>query len=218
MTTVRAHPRRVPASSKNPSGFTIVDKHPRRIQGATLTANDLKEVAKQYRHDGLIYPSPNDLNYPAGNTYDELIAIWVDYFNAKYPPVSPNAPRSPDVVKALIASESGFDIDPPGNKLAIGIAQITPTTLKALQDADGEAKDFIFKDIRQKDLKDPEVGIPLAVRWLMRKRATATSKLGRQPNTEELILEYKGLLRSKTPLKQKSLSVFKEKYGKLIRK
>ena len=159
VTTVRAHTRRVPASSKNPSGFTIVDKHPRRIQGATLTANDLREVAKQYRHDGLIYPSPNDLNYLAGNTYDELIAIWVDYFNAKYPPVSPNAPLSPDVVKALID-----------------------------------------------------------VRWLMRKRATATSKLGRQPNTEELILEYKGLLRSKTPLKQKSLSVFKEKYGKLIRK
>src|SRR5690606_19727027 len=96
---------------------------------------------------------------------------WTDYFNKKFkadPPVDPN------VVKALIASESSFNPHPRSNrKIALGIAQITKTTLKILQDPDGEAKEFIFKDIRQKDLKDPYISIPMAVRWLHRKRETA---------------------------------------------
>ncbi|MCB0349721.1 MAG: hypothetical protein KDD38_00975 [Bdellovibrionales bacterium] len=40
-------------------------------------------------------------------------------------------------------------------KIALGIAQITKKTLKILKDTNGESKDFIFKGIRQKDLKDP---------------------------------------------------------------
>ncbi len=42
-----------------------------------------------------------------------------------------------------------------------GIAQITKSTLKILQDPEGETKDFIFKKIRQKDLKDPRSPSPL---------------------------------------------------------
>lgn len=91
--------------------------------------------------------------------------MWTDYFNKKF---NSNPPLDPDVVKALIASESGFRLDPKENKIAFGIAQITKPTFKILQAPDGETKDFIFKKIRQKDLKDPNIAIPLAVRWLHR--------------------------------------------------
>ena len=92
---------------------------------------------------------------------------------------------------------------------------ITTSTLKILQDPNGEAKDFLFKDIRQKDLYDPEIAIPLATRWLFRKKATATNRLGRSPTTEELILEYKGLLPSKTKFHDNALQKFKFIYEKL---
>lgn len=123
-----------------------------------------------------------------------------------------------DVVKALIASESGFRVDPPGNKKAFGIIQITPSTLKIVQDPKGEAKEFIFNKIRKKDLKNPDVAIPIGVRWIFRKRAMAVGKLGKVPTHEEIVLEYKGLLKSKTGLKDKAFNVYKEHYDLLKKK
>lgn len=46
---------------------------------------------------------------------------------------------------------------------ALGIAQITPETYKIVQDPNGEVKEFIFKNLRKKDLKDPSIAIPIAV-------------------------------------------------------
>jgi len=211
VTPVRTHPRHVAISRKNPTGITIVDWHLRRVPGSTLTASELKEIAKLYHRAGLIYPGSHDLKCRDGNKYNELTAIWVDYFNKKYPVSPPLMPLDPDVVKALIGSESDFKTDP-SNPKAIGIAQITRDTLKYLQDPEGEAKDFLFKDIRQQDLKDPDIAIPLATRWLFRKRETAASKLGREPTDEELILEYKGLLKSKTDYQKSALKKFRENY------
>lgn len=84
-----------------------------------------------------------------------------------------------------------------------------------MQDPIGEAKEFIFTNIRQKDLKNPSVAIPMAVRWIQRKKETAKSKLSREPSAEEIILEYKGMLKSKTDLKAKALKNFRENYEKL---
>ncbi|MGE0632444.1 MAG: transglycosylase SLT domain-containing protein [Pseudobdellovibrionaceae bacterium] len=115
-------------------------------------------------------------------------------------------------------SESGFREDPPENKIAFGIAQITPETFKALQDPKGEVKDFIFNDIRKKDLKNPNIAIPMAIRWLFRKKRLAEGKLGRGATAEEIILEYKGLLKSKSDEKKRALKNFKENYDKLKNK
>ena len=213
ITTVREHPRHVPVSRKNPGGITIVDQHPRRLSGTYLDAEEIESIFKSYDRKGLAYPTSGRLKeYENSDEYDELIAIWADYFNKKF---DADPPLDVDVIKALIASESGFDIDPSGNKIAFGIAQITGETLKVLQDPTGEAKDFIFKKIRQKDLKNPNIAIPMAVRWLFRKKATAASKLTREPTAEELVLEYKGLLKSKTDYKNRALSSFRKNYGKL---
>lgn len=68
-------------------------------------------------------------------------------------------PLDPDVVKALIASESDFREDPPGNPKATGIIQITSETFANLQ--------------------NPNFNIPMGIRWLYRKKRLAEGKLDR---------------------------------------
>ena len=216
VTVVREHPLRVPVSKKNPAGITIRDRHLRRLKGTYLDATEIESIFKNYDRNGLLYPTANKLSeYKNADKYDEVIAVWTDYFNKKF---NAKPPLDPDVVKALIASESGFRTDPPENKTAIGITQITKDTLKIMQNPNGETKDFIFRDIRQKDLKEPNIAIPMGVRWLFRKRETAMNQLKRVPDHEELILEYKGLLKSKTDYKNQALKKFREDYADLKKK
>jgi hypothetical protein len=215
---VRKHPRRVPVSPKNPSGVTVVDRHLRRISGPALEADEIREITNSRARKGLRYPAKNLLGYTDGNKYDELIAIWVDYFNEKFGVTPPYAPLDPNLVKALIASESGFRKAPRENRKAFGITQITPETLRILLDPEGEAKDFVFKGIRQKDLKDPEIAIPMGVRWIFRKKRLAEGKLGRGATPEEIILEYKGLLKSRTDYQNNALENFRKHYASLKKK
>jgi hypothetical protein len=212
VTTVKEHPRKVPVSKKNPTGITIVDKHPRRLDGTYLDRIEVVKIIKNYDLKKLIYPKSGKLNiYSDSDKYDELIAIWTDYFNKKFPS---DSLLDPDVVKALIGSESDFKLDPV-NPAAFGIAQITKETFKALQDPKGEVKEFIFTKFTLKDLKDPNVAIPMAIRWLFRKKRLAQGKLGREPSAEEIILEYKGLLKSTSKYKDKALKKFRELYALL---
>jgi hypothetical protein len=212
---VREHPMHVPVSQKNPTGMTIRDRHPRRLKGTYLDREEIESVFKTYDRKGITFPASKKLGHKNSDKYDELIAVWTDYFNKKF---NANLPLDPDVVKALIASESGFREDPPENKIAFGIAQITSETFKVLQDPKGEVKDFIFNDIRKKDLKDPNINIPMAIRWLHRKKRLAEGKLGRDATAEEIILEYKGLLKSKSDEKKRALKNCKENYDKLKNK
>ena len=212
VTTVRTHPRQVRVSRKNPAGITIVDEYLRRIPGSYLDPEEIEKTVKEYDLKDLILPTAGKLpKYKNADKYDKLIAIWTDYFNKKFK-VEPKL--DPDVIKALIGSESGFDLDP-DNPKAIGIAQITKETHKIMQDPKGETKDFLFSKIRQKDLKDPSIAIPMATRWIFRKRELAEHKLKRPPTDEEVILEYKGLLKSKSEWKNSALDSYREKYGKL---
>ncbi len=213
-TTVREHPLTVPVSEKNPTGKTIRDRHIRRLPGTDLDRGQILEVFEKYPRKGLTYPSSQKLldKYKNSDEFDDLIAVWIDYFSKKF---GAKQPLDPDSVKALIASESGFREDPKGNIIAIGITQITKKTLKILLDPKGEAKEFIFRKIRQKDLKNPEIAIPLAVRWLYRKQETARSKLGREPSREETILEYKGWLKGNSALREKGLKNYREHYEAL---
>ncbi len=197
----------------------MVDQHLRRLEGTYLDPDEINSVFKSYDRKGLLYPTAGKLvmyrNPAKADTYDEVIAVWTDYFNKK---LKANPPLDPDVVKALIASESDFRIDPAENKIAFGIAQITKKTWKIIQDPKGEAKEFIFNKIRQKDLKDPNIAIPIGVRWLLYKSERAEAKLGRSPTPEDIILEYKGLLKSKSDYKENALKKFRTAYGLLKKK
>jgi hypothetical protein len=213
-TTVRDHPLTVPVSKKNPTGKTIRDRHIRRLLGTDLNRNQIIDIIKKYNRKGLIYPTSKKLlkKYKNSDDYDDLIAVWVDYFTQKF---GSKVSLEPNSIKALIASESSFRSDPKENKVAFGITQITKQTFRILQDPKGEAKNFIFKNIRLKDLKDPEIAIPMAIRWLFRKQETAHKKLGRMPTHEEVILDYKGLLKSKTRYKKSALDNYRRHYDAL---
>lgn len=213
--TVHDHPMHVPVSKKNPTGVTIRDQHLRRLKGTYLDRKEIDPIFKNYDHKNIVYPAPKKLTLKNSDKYDEIIAVWVDYFNKKF---SADPPLDPDKVKALIASESDFIEDPPKNKKAFGIVQITPESFKALQDPKGEVKEFIFNDIRKKDLKDPSINIPMAIRWLFRKKRLAEGRLGRGADAEEIILEYKGLLKSKTSFKDSALKKFRKHYAELKKK
>ncbi len=211
ITTVRQHPRRVKPSNKNPKGITIVDQHQRRLPGTYLDEKEIYKIVNGYSFKKLKFPKPDSLDYKNGNKFDESIAVWADYFNKLFK-IDP--PLDPDMVKALIASESSFDPNA-DNGIGYGLVQITKQSLKILQDTNGEVKDFIFKDIRLKDLKNPDVSIPMGIRWLARKQDTATKKLGRKPTHDELAMEYKGLLKSKTSYQSQSFKNYKGHYERL---
>jgi hypothetical protein len=207
--TVREHPLHVPVSKKNPMGITIRDQHPRRLKGTYLDRDEIESIFKDYDRKKLIYPGK--LKVKGSEKYDELIAVWTDYFNKK---LNADPPLDPDMVKALIQSESDF-IENPKNLKATGIIQITPETFQILQDSRGEVKEFIFKDIRKKDLRDPAINIPMGIRRLYRKKRLADGKLGRAATNEDIILEYKGLLKSKSEYKESALTKYRKAYAKL---
>ena len=214
VTIVRQHSMHVPVSKKNPTGITIREKHIRNLKGTYLDSSEIENIFKNYDKKLITYPTKKALNQPNSDEFDDTIAVWCDYFNKKF---NTNPPLEPNLIKALIASESDFVMNPKNPK-ATGITQITNETLNVLQDPDGEVNDFIFKNIRKKDLKNPDIAIPMAIRWLSRKKRLAEGKLGRTASAEEIILEYKGLLKSNSKFKENAIEKFREEYGKLTKK
>lgn len=210
-TTVREHLRKVPVSKKNPNGKTLVDKHLRHIDGKFLDKKLIDEIFLNYKKENIAYPSKKKLIFPDADKYDDLIAVWVDYFNNYF---MLKEKMEPDMLKALMASESNFDPNAK-NETALGITQITKSTLKILQNLGGEAKDFVFKDISQKDLKDPSISIAMAARWLVQKRKLAAALLKRPPTSDETIMVYKGILGDKSTKANNIMKKYREYYGRL---
>lgn len=110
--TVHEHPMHVSVSKKNPTGLTIRDQHLRRLKGTYLDREEVDITFKNYDRKNLVYPASKKLEFKNSDKYDEIIAIWTDYFNKKF---NADPPLDPDIVKALIASESY----PYGRKMAI---------------------------------------------------------------------------------------------------
>jgi hypothetical protein len=107
----------------------------------------------------------------------------------------PDQPLDPNLVKALIASESNFYPEKLNNEedsnSARGLMQITNSTRKLL-DNETELKDH-YITMTKEDLNDPGVNICAGVRWLFRKREIASIvRLKRQATWLEAAEEYKG--------------------------
>ena len=84
ITSVRAHPMEVPVSEKNPTGITIRDQHLRRLPGTYLKHEDIEIVFKSRNRKGIPYPTAGKISeHKTADDYDELIAVWTDYFNTK---------------------------------------------------------------------------------------------------------------------------------------
>lgn len=196
---VITHPMHVPPSKRHPDGC-VTTRHGHCAHNPTgkdqLYPDEIKTIAACNFSKLKNLPCPNDLGFHKnGNKYDELIAGWVQYWNEV---LQPDAPLDPSLVKALIASESGFNPRMLANKnnqnSARGLSQIRNDTRKILGDEKGELKDH-YLTITREELNDPNVNICSGVRWLFWKRERASAKLGRTTTWEEGVAEYKGVLK-----------------------
>lgn len=118
------------------------------------------------------------------------------------------------MVKTLIASESTFN-PKAVNAKATGLTQITTDTLRILHDLNGETKDFVFKDIKKKDLKDPNVSLALGVRWLAYKKQYAEKILKRAASSDEVIQVYKGILNDESDTAKRIMKNYRGFHEKL---
>ena len=149
--------------------------------------------------------------------YDDLISGWTAYWNEIF---NINPPLLPNFVKALIATESHFDPKAfnPKNPKRIGPARgLTQITLQTQKELSGEIKDLKdhFVILTEEEIYDPNKNICAAIRWLFRKQETAKSRLKREPTWEEVLMEYKGKLKSKTKETVEVRKKLKEYLGKL---
>lgn len=202
-----------------PIGQHWVSRHPKNLKSGKTTDHDghcrknpskkdlLKgdEINKISQHPLFKNPpirvSSHEFDFgSAGSKYDSLISGWVAYWNDVFK-ISP--PLHPNYVKALIATESSFISKNRATNtgkhigLARGLIQITEQTHRGLKGHKNELKDHIV-DLDLDELWDPNKNIAAGVRWLFRKRATARARIKRDPTWEEVLMEYKGRLTSKT--------------------
>ena len=110
--------------------------------------------------------------------FDHYIRGWVHYWNEIF---HPSDPLDPNLVKALIASESSFkqktNISSGKNVLgrARGLMQIIDKTLNILGDHKGEMRNY-FISLSHEEIMHL-ANICAGVRWLFMKKATATERL-----------------------------------------
>jgi len=216
---VRTHPLHVPPSETRPEG-SVTTRHEHCASNPSgkdqLYPEEIQEIANQNFSNLKSKPCPIDLGYhQKGDRYDDLIAGWVQYWNDV---IKPDDPLDPNLVKALIATESGFDPNQLANKKdsnsARGLMQITNATRKILGDEKGELKDH-FLTVTKNELNDPAVNICAGVRWLFHKKTLLSSKLGRSATWLETIGSYKGTAKTTKERAKKLMEKFMGKYEEL---
>lgn len=197
---VKTHPLKVQASSKNPDGITSREGHcafnPKRNRETIvdyIEPDEIHFIAKKYFGTLTGPPKNDDLGFNNGNNYDQLIRGWTTYWNDIF---QPKDLLDPNLVKALIGSESSFYLNPkPQNagkdSMARGLIQLTDQAIKALSKPNNEIKDHYVK-ISKEETSDANMSIAAGIRWLFHKKRLASGKLGREATWEEVIAEYKG--------------------------
>ena len=224
---VKAHVVHYPPSTQHPNGFVSerrshCAKNPSKKD--FLSFDEIQYITKNASETTLPIHKlkwKNSLpKFDKPDQYDVFIIIWVEYWNDILKPIER---LDPLLIKALIATESGFRAEPPapnaGKKQgrARGLLQVTDDTLRILNQHDGELKNYLLQ-ITNKQLLDPSSNICAGIRWLFRKKQLASLKLKREANWEESIAEYKGylndMLSGKNPT-PKGVSDLGEYYSKL---
>lgn len=188
---VKEHSENIPPSKAHPEGMTvIVHEHcaSNPSHKDELSAYEAKYISQTYFQNLVGPPASNVLiEYENADKFDSEIRGWVQYWNDIF---KSNEPLDPNLIKALIATESGFDPNPKKNKVAHGLMQLMPLTVRVLGDTKGEIKDSLVI-LTLNEALDPSLNICAGVRWLFRKRETASHRLGRQATWEEAVIEYK---------------------------
>lgn len=182
----KAHPK---IRTKGVRGHCVKN----RFKRDQIYSDEILEISEKYFNklkDGL---SGKSLGFPQGKKFDQLIIGWCKYWNEI---LKDEAPLDPNLVKALIASESGFRAtikikDGKGQGYAIGLMQVTSATQKILADEKGELKDH-YVNIDQNELKNPSLNIMVGTRWMFHKKYLISRKLKREVSWMEALMYYKG--------------------------
>ena len=150
----------------------------------TLLVKDIHAIAAEFPHavSHAIYPLPEFQT--KDHPYDALIVGWTNHWNAVF---KPKEALEPNLVKALIASESSFNPTIVVGD-AYGLMQIMTKTLEHLVNPSELKNHFI--QLQPVDLLNPNLNICTGIRWLFRKKQIAMSKhcLG----WREAVREFKG--------------------------
>ena len=207
---VREHQERIPPSKQHPEGEIIIrhahcasnplGKNKKEIKDI-LSFEELQRIATtqfaRFKNTSNVYV----LKYSKENEFVEFIRGWVLYWNEVF---SAQDLLDPNLVKALIASESSFDPDTINNKNstkigpARGLMQLTDYTLQILSGHVAELRDhFIY--LSHTTAMDPSANICAGIRWLFQKRAGAKERYAKiDPNHivtwDDAVAEYKGVL------------------------
>jgi len=196
---VSTHPMHVPPSKTHPAG-SITTRHQHCARNPSgkdqLYPDEIQEIARQHFSSLKNRPCSINSNFGAKESeYDNLIAGWVQYWNDI---LKPDEILDPNLVKALIASESSFDPTKLANRKnsnsARGLTQITNETRKLLNGGNGGKgglKDHLITATKA-DLNDPNVNICSGVRWLFEKKRLASSHLKKAASWTDTVWEYKG--------------------------
>jgi hypothetical protein len=166
-----------------------------------LSFEELQIITKAEFSDLKGAPKAKVLDYPRSDEFDPLIRGWVLYWNEMF---EPKDVLDPNLVKALIASESSFEPDAINYKNspkigpARGLMQLTDDTLQILYGHKIELKDhFIY--LSHTTVMDSSANICAGIRWLFQKKACAQERYAKvDPNHivswDDAVAEYKGVL------------------------
>ncbi len=193
---VRTHPLHIPPSQTFPEGHeTIRHEHCARNPSGKdqLYPEEIQEISNMHFSDLKNKPCPSALNFgPQGSQFDNLIAGWVQYWNEV---LKPEISLEPNLVKALIASESSFDPNKLANSKnsnsARGLTQILNNTRKLIGGAQGGLKDHLIT-ANKAQLMDPSVNICSGIRWLFEKKRLASAHINKSASWIDAIWEFKG--------------------------
>lgn len=183
-------------SKKHPAGKdTICHGHCAKNPSGKdeLSYAEIKYISGTYFADlpeGSPRPGVLTMEFPDADKYDAEIRGWTQYWNDIF---KLDDPLDPNVVKALIATESSFDPKPEKYSHVYGLMQITGKTHQFLCGAKHELRDH-YICVSSIELIDGSTNICAGVRWLIRKIETASELLGRKASWEETVEDYKAIL------------------------
>lgn len=209
---VREHLEHIPPSKTHPNGMTTI-RHEHCANNPShkdeLSYDEIQYITEAYFSDLKGSPAPIAgvlTDFANESKYDQQICGWVHYWNEIF---KLKDSLDPNLVKALIATESGFKANPPHSpKTAHGLMQITDETFPIFSDTHGELKNYLVR-VSSKELLDPSANICIGVRWLFRKKETASGRLGREATWFEAVEDYKSVLKKRLKKKKYNLELMR---------
>lgn len=173
-----------------------------------LYAEEIQKIAQLHFQSLRKLPAAGVLSkYSDEAKFDRFIAGWTKYWNEV---LQPPEPLEANFVKALIASESGFDPEAwnkkKGKRRARGLMQVTDESVALLAWRGKELKDH-FVNLKEDDMLDPNLAICAGIRWLFRKREIAAGRT-KDLTWPKVVLLYKNYASMNDPQMRKFMKFY----------